>query len=162
MIAALFRKPLIIHEQNAIAGLTNRLLAPFAKRILTGFPSTFVRKNVEVLGNPVRSEISNIKRQYEIAAPDSRPLRILVVGGSLGAQALNETVPRAMVQVLQNVASEMHPEIWHQTGEHKHQFAQEQYASNHLKARVDVFIENMQDAYGWADLVICRFKFSLT
>ena len=156
LIAALFRKPLIIHEQNAIAGLTNRLLAPFAKRILTGFPSTFVRKNVEVLGNPVRSEISNIKRQHEIAAPDSRPLRILVVGGSLGAQALNETVPLAMVQVLQNVASEMHPEIWHQTGEHKHQFAQEQYASNHLKARVDVFIENMQDAYGWADLVICR------
>ena len=119
LIAALFRKPLIIHEQNAIAGLTNRLLAPFAKRILTGFPSTFVRKNVEVLGNPVRSEISNIKRQHEIAAPDSRPLRILVVGGSLGAQALNETVPTAMVQVLQNVASEMYPEIWHQTGEHK-------------------------------------------
>ena len=156
LIAALLRKPLIIHEQNAIAGLTNRLLAPFAKRILTGFPSTFVRNNVEVLGNPVRTEISNIKRQHEIAEPDNRALRILVVGGSLGAKALNETVPLAMAQILKSGSSDLYPEIWHQSGEHKYQFTQEQYASNHIEARVDAFIENMQDAYAWADLVVCR------
>jgi len=120
LIAALMRKPLIIHEQNAIAGLTNRLLAPFAKRILTGFPSTFVRKNVEVLGNPVRAEISNIQRQHEVAEPNTRPLRILVIG------------------------------------ENKHQFTQQQYAAQGVNGRVDAFIKDMQEAYAWADLAICR------
>ena len=156
LIAAMFRRPLIIHEQNAIAGLTNRLLAPFAKRILTGFPSTFVRKNVEVLGNPVRAEISNIQREHEIAEPDSRPLRILVFGGSLGAQALNETVPLALAQVMAKLPADMHPEVWHQTGEHKYNYTLEQYATQGVKGRVDTFIEDMQDAYAWADLVICR------
>ena len=156
LIAALLRRPLIIHEQNAIAGLTNRILAPFAKRILTGFPSTFVRNNVEVLGNPVRAEISGIQRQHEIADPNDRPLRILVFGGSLGAQALNETVPEALAQIMKNLSAELYPEVWHQTGENKFRFTQEQYASNGIQARVDAFIDNMQEAYAWADLVICR------
>jgi len=156
LIAALFRRPLIIHEQNAIAGLTNRLLAPFAKRILTGFPSTFVRKNVEVLGNPVRAEISNLQREYKIAEPESRPLRILIFGGSLGAQALNETVPLALAQVMESLSAEMHPQVWHQTGEHKYDYTLEQYTTQAVKGRVDAFIEDMQDAYAWADLVICR------
>lgn len=156
IISALFRRPLIIHEQNAIAGLTNRLLAPFAKRILTGFPSTFVRKNVEVLGNPVRAEISNLQRQHAIAEPASRPLRILIFGGSLGAQALNEIVPAALAQVMDKLADDKQPEVWHQTGEHKHQFTVENYASNKVNSRVDAFIEDMQEAYAWADLVICR------
>ncbi|QMU62801.1 MAG: undecaprenyldiphospho-muramoylpentapeptide beta-N-acetylglucosaminyltransferase [Gammaproteobacteria bacterium] len=156
LIAALMRKPLIIHEQNAIAGLTNRLLAPFAKRILTGFPSTFVRKNVEVLGNPVRAEISQLQRQYQIAEPADRPLRVLVFGGSLGAQALNETVPIAMAKVMAEFSAELHPEIWHQTGEHKYKTTLEHYESQGVKCRVDAFIENMQEAYAWADLVICR------
>ena len=156
LIAALLRKPLIIHEQNAIAGLTNRILAPFAKRILTGFPSTFVRNNVEVLGNPVRAEISAIQRQYDIADPNDRPLRVLIFGGSLGAQVLNETVPVALGQIVKVLPAELHPEVWHQTGENKHVFTQEQYVSNDIKARVDVFIDNMQEAYAWADLVICR------
>ena len=156
LIAALLRKPLIIHEQNAIAGLTNRILAPFAKRILTGFPSTFVRNNVEVLGNPVRAEISAIQRQHDIADPIDRPLRILIFGGSLGAQTLNETVPAALAQMVKVHPAELHPEVWHQTGENKYRFTQEQYASNKIQARVDAFIDNMQEAYAWADLVICR------
>ena len=156
LIATLFRKPLIIHEQNAIAGLTNRLLAPFAKRILTGFPSTFVRNNVEVIGNPVRTEISQIRRQQDIAEPKYRPLRVLIFGGSLGAHALNETVPPAIAKVMAAFPVEEHPEIWHQAGENKHQFTQQQYQSNNVQARVEPFIENMQDAYAWADLVICR------
>lgn len=156
LIAALLRKPLIIHEQNAIAGLTNRLLAPFAKRILTGFPSTFVRKNVEVLGNPVRAEISNLQRQYEIAEPNDRSLRVLIIGGSLGAHALNEMVPAAMARLMETLSADTRPEIWHQSGEKKHQFTLQQYESHDVSARVDAFIENMQEAYAWADLVICR------
>lgn len=156
LIAALLRKPLIIHEQNAIAGLTNRLLAPFAKRILTGFPSTFVRNNVEVLGNPVRAEITNLQRQYEIAEPKDRALRILIVGGSLGAHVLNETVPAAIAQIASSVSAEMQPEVWHQSGENKHQFTRQQYELHGVNARADAFIEDMQEAYAWADLVICR------
>ncbi len=156
LIAALLRKPLIIHEQNAIAGLTNRILAPFAKRILTGFPSTFVRNNVEVLGNPVRSEISQIQRMQNIADPNERPLNILIFGGSLGAQALNETVPIAMAEMLQELPDGQKPYIWHQTGENKKDATRALYASNDVEARIDAFIENMQDAYSWADLVVCR------
>ena len=156
LIAALMRKPLIIHEQNAIAGLTNRLLAPFAKRILTGFPSTFVHKNAEVLGNPVRAEISQIQRQYKIADPNDRPIRVLVFGGSLGAQVLNETVPAAIAKILAALPAELHPKIWHQTGKHKNKFTLEKYKSQAVSSRVDTFIDDMQEAYAWADLVICR------
>ncbi|MEJ2115263.1 MAG: undecaprenyldiphospho-muramoylpentapeptide beta-N-acetylglucosaminyltransferase [Gammaproteobacteria bacterium] len=156
LIAVMLRKPLIIHEQNAIAGLTNKLLAPFAKRILTGFPSTFVRKNVEVLGNPVRAEISQIQRKHIIAEPNNRPLRVLIFGGSLGAQVLNETVPAALVKVMAKLPIEMHPEIWHQTGEQKQSFTQEQYKLHGINGRVDAFINDMQEAYAWADLVNCR------
>lgn len=156
LIAALLRKPLIIHEQNAIAGLTNRLLAPFAKRILTGFPSTFVRKNVEVLGNPVRAEISQIQRQHKIADPNDRPLRVLVFGGSLGAQSLNETVPAAMAKIMAEFPTNMQPEIWHQTGEHKHKSTLGYYEAHGVSGRIDTFIDDMQEAYAWADLVICR------
>jgi len=153
VVAALLRKPLIIHEQNAIAGLTNRLLAPFAKRILTG---TFVRKNVEVLGNPVRAEISNLKREFAVAEPDSRPLRILIIGGSLGAHALNEIVPRALAQVVESLTPQRCPEVWHQSGENKLSYTVNQYNTQGVNARVDAFIDDMQQAYAWADLVICR------
>ncbi len=156
LIAALLRRPLIIHEQNAIAGLTNRLLAPFAKRILTGFPSTFMRKNVEVLGNPVRSEISQMQRQYEIADPSDRPLRILVVGGSLGAHALNKTVPAAIAKVITSLSKELPPEVWHQAGKNKHEFTVQNYESQNVTGRVDAFIDDMQAAYAWSDVVICR------
>ncbi len=156
LVAAMLRKPLIIHEQNAIAGLTNRLLAPFAKRILTGFPNTFVRKNVEVLGNPVRAEISQLQRKHIIAEPNNRSIRVLIFGGSLGAQSLNETVPAALAKVMAKLPVEMHPEIWHQAGEKKQSFTQEQYKLHGINGRVDAFINDMQEAYGWADLVICR------
>jgi len=156
LIAAFMRRPLIIHEQNAIAGLTNRILAPFAKRILTGFPSTFVRKNVEVLGNPVRAEISHLQRLQNVADPETRPLNVLVFGGSLGAQALNETVPAALSEVMKTIPADFRPEIWHQTGENKHSYTKQQYAHFGVEARVDAFIDDMQNAYAWADLVIWR------
>ena len=152
LVAALFRRPLIIHEQNAISGLTNRILAPFARRVLTGFPSTFVRKNVEVVGNPVRMEISQGRREYIVAEPAGRPLRVLVVGGSLGAYIFNKTVPAALAQM----TVEERPEVWHQTGENKLEFTQQEYKVHDVEARVNAFIEAMHDAYAWADLVICR------
>ncbi len=152
LIAALLRRPLVIHEQNAIAGLTNRMLAPFAKHILTGFPSTFVRKNVEVVGNPVRADISQIDREYDIAEPAGRVIRILVVGGSLGAQALNTIVPSAIARIPES----LRPEVWHQTGANKLQFTQQKYKELGIEVRVDEFIEAMHEAYAWADIVICR------
>ncbi len=156
LMAAILRRPLIIHEQNAIAGLTNRLLAPFAKRILTGFPSTFARNNAEALGNPVRAEISQIQRQHDIAEPVNRPIRVLVFGGSLGAHALNKTVPNAIAEVIADLPTEIHPEVWHQTGKDKHEFTVDKYKSQNVVGRIDVFIDDMQEAYAWADLVICR------
>ncbi len=152
LMTVLLRRPLIIHEQNAIAGLTNRILAPFAKHILTGFPSTFVRKNVNVVGNPVRTEISKIQREFAIAEPDDKPVCILIVGGSLGAQALNNIVPAAIARLPQNIR----PEVWHQTGVSKLQFTQQKYRDLDVVARVDEFIEAMHEAYAWADIVICR------
>ena len=152
LAAALLRRPLVIHEQNAISGLTNRLLAPFATRILTGFPSAFVRQNVEVVGNPVRMEISPDKREHAVAEPDDRQLHVLVVGGSLGAHALNKTVPAALARL----ATGKRPEVWHQTGENKLEFTQQEYDTYRVEARVDAFIEDMHNAYAWADLVICR------
>ncbi len=152
LAAALFRRPLVIHEQNAISGLTNRLLAPLATRILTGFPNTFVRQNVEVVGNPVRTEILPDKREYAVGEPHARPLRVLVVGGSLGAHTLNKTVPGALARL----APGKRPEVWHQTGENKLEYTQREYDTHGVEARVDAFIEDMHTAYAWADLVICR------
>lgn len=152
LMAALLRRPLIIHEQNAIAGLTNRLLAPFAKHILTGFPNVFLHKQAELVGNPVRTEISQLKREYMIAEPVDRSLRVLVVGGSLGAQVLNKTVPAALAQI----PAIQRPEIWHQAGGNKLEYTQAKYNSHCVNARVDEFITVMQEAYAWADLVICR------
>lgn len=152
LVAALFRRPLIIHEQNAIAGLTNRILAPFARCVLVGFPNTIVHKNIEVVGNPVRMEISQGKRELPVAEPADRPLRILVAGGSQGAHVLNQTVPLALA----TLAFEERPEIWHQSGQYKLDFTVQQYEACNVEARVDAFIDSMHEAYAWADLVISR------
>lgn len=152
LVAALFRRPLVIHEQNAIPGLTNRLLAPFATHILTAFPGAFVRENVEVVGNPVRREISQDRREHEVGEPQDRRLRVLVVGGSLGAHTLNRTVPGALALL----GAEKRPQVWHQTGDNKLEFTRQAYDAHRIEARVDAFIENMHDAYAWADLVVCR------
>lgn len=152
LIAVLFRKPLIVHEQNAIAGLTNRLLAPFAARVLSGFPATFTYRNATVVGNPVSMEVSQIQREYAVAEPISRPLRVLVVGGSQGAQIFNKVVPAALAQI----PMAERPEVWHQTGAGGLCYTQDKYESHNIKARTDAFINAMHDAYGWADLVISR------
>jgi UDP-N-acetylglucosamine--N-acetylmuramyl-(pentapeptide) pyrophosphoryl-undecaprenol N-acetylglucosamine transferase len=140
--------PLILHEQNAIAGLTNRLLAPLARYVFCGFEQTSLRgENVEVIGNPVRAEI-------EAVTPLSAPLprHILVIGGSRGARALNETVPQALA----NIATEQRPSVVHQTGQADVAATQARYQALGVAAEVVPFIDNMAQAYQQAGLVIAR------
>lgn len=153
--AWMLRKPLLIHEQNAVAGTTNRMLAPLAKKILAGFPAAF-RDGIEfeVPGNPVRQDLVQAGKAAQYAFDGTRPLRVLVLGGSLGAQPINALVP-GVVRVL---AGEGHAlSVWHQTGEGHADGVREEYGELlGGDVRVAPFIEAMHEAYGWADLVLCR------
>ena len=150
MMAALTGVPLVLHEQNSVAGLANRVLAGVADRIVTGFPDVF-RKGAWV-GNPVRPEIAAIAPPAERMAGRSGQLRLLVVGGSLGAQALNETLPQGMALL---GATDL-PQIVHQAGEKHIEALRATYAAVGVQAHCVPFIEDMAGAYEWADLVICR------
>ncbi len=153
LAAWLLRRPLVIHEQNAIAGLTNRLLSRLARRVLEAFPGSFpVGIKTEQTGNPVRPEIAALPGPAERIARHEGPTRLLVIGGSLGAQALNETLPKAVALL----AVGERPLIWHQAGQNKAQATREAYAAAEIAGRVEPFIADMAEAYGWADLVICR------
>jgi len=151
VMAWALRRPLVIHEQNSIAGLTNRLLAPFAKRVLAAFPSAFGDK-AQLVGNPVRADIAAVAEPTARFAGRSGPLRLLVVGGSLGAQALNETVPQALALLPQ--ASR--PEVVHQAGEKHIAELEKNYRKAGVRAETRAFIGDMAAMYAWADLVICR------
>ena len=150
MMAALTGVPLVVHEQNSVAGLANKVLAGVADRIVTGFPDVFAKG--AWLGNPVRPEIAAIQPPAERMAGRSDALRVLVIGGSLGAQALNETVPQGMSRLPADVL----PQIVHQAGEKHIEALQAAYASVGVQAHCVPFIEDMAGAYEWADLVICR------
>jgi len=150
MMAAFTRTPLVLHEQNSVAGLANRVLAWFARRLVTGFPDVW-RKGAW-LGNPVRDDIAALPPPAERFAGRKGPLRLLVIGGSLGARALNEVVPEAMSRLS---AAEL-PEIVHQAGEKQIDELKANYAAVGVEAHCAPFIEDMAGAYGWADLVICR------
>jgi UDP-N-acetylglucosamine--N-acetylmuramyl-(pentapeptide) pyrophosphoryl-undecaprenol N-acetylglucosamine transferase len=153
LAAWLLRKPLLIHEQNAIAGFTNRCLSHLARRVLEAFPGSF-RAGVEAqaVGNPVRREIIQLPAPSERFAGRQGPVRVLVVGGSQGAAKLNAIVPFALARARDSVAFE----VLHQSGERWIDEARERYAQAGVSARVQAFIEDMAQAYGWADLVICR------
>ena len=150
MMAALTGVPLVLHEQNSVAGLANRVLAGVADRIVTGFPE--VLKKGEWVGNPVRPEIAKIAPPAERFAERSGALRILVIGGSLGAQALNEMVPKGMALL----GEAEQPQIVHQAGEKHIEALKTNYAAVGVQAHCVSFIEDMAGAYEWADLVICR------
>ncbi|MBO1519296.1 undecaprenyldiphospho-muramoylpentapeptide beta-N-acetylglucosaminyltransferase [Oceanisphaera sp. DM8] len=142
--------PLVLHEQNAAAGVTNKLLARFAKRILMAFPGAFAdAKNTQVVGNPVRTDVLTLPLPKERISAAGEPLRVLVVGGSLGAKILNETVPEALA-LASNIA------VRHQTGRGNSQAVQAAYGALNIKADVSDFIDDMAGAYGQADLVVCR------
>lgn len=150
MMAVLKGKPLLIHEQNSVAGLANRVLARVADRVLTGFPEVIDKG--EWVGNPVRDEICQLPSPAQRYGARQGPLRILVVGGSLGAQALNETVPRALALI----PADQRPEVIHQSGARHLPLLQGYYATAGVEAQCVAFIEDMAGAYAWADLVICR------
>jgi len=151
--AWLTRRPLLIHEQNAVAGTTNRLLARFARRIFEAFPGSFSPAvDATCIGNPVRRSIIEVPppRERNTAAADRR-LRLLVLGGSQGARTLNRVVPAALARL----PARQRPEIWHQTGSDI-EVTRAAYQREHLEPKLDVFIERMADAYSWADLVVAR------
>ncbi len=154
LVAALMGIPVVIHEQNAVAGLTNKLLSNVCRRILEGFPHTFpVSAKVMATGNPVRLDIANLPEPAERAASRAHePVHVLVVGGSLGAQALNQIVPQALALMPEG----QRPIVRHQAGAKNIDDAREQYRKAQVMADVTPFIEDMAAAYAWADLVICR------
>ena len=145
--------PLIIHEQNAKAESTNKILALFAKRILEGFPQAFKPSaRVMTVGNPVRPEIANLPPPNRRLDISRTPLRLLVLGGSLGAQALNDIVPR----MLSKLTEAERPQVLHQTGDKHFAAAKMAYESMQVHADLKPFIKDMANAYGWADVVLCR------
>ncbi|MEN8174670.1 MAG: undecaprenyldiphospho-muramoylpentapeptide beta-N-acetylglucosaminyltransferase [Pseudomonadota bacterium] len=145
--------PLVVHEQNAIPGLTNRLLVRMATRVLAAFPQAFEnRPGVEVTGNPVRREIRALETPGERFTPRDGPLRLLVMGGSLGAQVLNEQIPLAIA----GMPGGQRPLVRHQAGRGKADRAQAAYREAGVTAAVSEFIEDVADALSWADLVVCR------
>lgn len=149
LMARLLGIPLVLHEQNRIPGTTNRWLARRAQAVLEAFPDSFAPKlGALCTGNPVRQEIVFLKR--EIGAGWDEPLKILVLGGSQGARALNEIVPEALARV------EMPIRVFHQTGEAMRAKTAVRYAQLRLSARIEAFVEDMAEAYAWADLVVCR------
>ena len=145
--------PLVIHEQNRVPGMTNQWLARIATRVFEAFPGSFpLRRMAVATGNPVRRPIAELPPPRERFAGRSGPSRLLVVGGSLGAKALNETVPAALALI----PEEERPQVRHQAGQQTLEIARQAYAAAGVQADVTPFIHNMAEAYGWADLVVCR------
>ena len=151
--AWLTRRPLLIHEQNAAAGLTNRLLARLARVVLQAFPGSFnSRVNVETVGNPVRDQITAIPAPSQRYRHRHGPLRLLVLGGSQGSLALNRVVPAALAEL----DAESRPVVRHQCGERTLDVAKHAYAEHGVDVQLLPFIEDMAEVYAWADLVVCR------
>lgn len=151
-MAFLLRVPLVIHEQNAIPGMTNKILSGMAKYLLQAFEGTFSdgKKPISV-GNPVRKNIINIKDPLSRLADKGDDLNVLVVGGSLGAVAINNIVIEAMAAKPANV------QVWHQTGKRNFETVKQGYADAQVtNVKVSAFINDMAEAYAWADVVICR------
>ena len=148
MMASLLNRPLALHEQNAIAGLANRVLATVSDKVMVAFPEAL--KSAEWTGNPVRTEIAALAAPEQRFAGRRGALRLLVVGGSLGAQALNQAVPKALA-LLEEKAS-----VVHQAGEKHLQALRKNYREAGVKGELVAFIDDMARCYAEADLVICR------
>lgn len=148
--ARLARVPLIIHEQNAAAGMTNKLLGRIAHRILLGFKEAAAQfgdaeKKCVVVGNPIRNEIRTLNAKASVHSP----LRVLVIGGSLGSLPLNNQVPLALLPYDQ-------VDVWHQSGKGHKAALTEAYSQARCTWKVTEFIDDMAHAYDWADVIICR------
>ena len=153
LAAWLTRRPLILHEQNSVAGTTNRWLAPLAARVFEAFPGSFPKRaRAQLVGNPVRRSLTLAEppRRRFLARHASRR-RVLVIGGSQGARILNETVPKALAEL----PADARPEVWHQAGRGLTE-ARAAYDAAGVEGRVVEFIDDMAAAYQWADLVVAR------
>lgn len=154
LAAWILRKPLIIHEQNAVAGMTNKSLSKLATKVLEAFENAFPSSvTTETIGNPIRGNILGMESPQQRLVGREGKIRLLVVGGSLGAKAINDLVP----EVLAEIPSELRPEVWHQAGKRNIEETLQHYEMFGVEnCKVVPFIEAMDEAYGWADLVICR------
>lgn len=141
--------PVVLHEQNAAAGLTNRLLARFAKKILMGFAGSFSGEKALLVGNPVRQELLNLKEKS--LSVDEPMLKVLIIGGSLGAKVLNEVVPEALLNFDKEQLT-----VLHQAGKDASEAVLARYAETKIDYQVKDFITDMAEAYQWADVIICR------
>ncbi|MBU0689456.1 MAG: undecaprenyldiphospho-muramoylpentapeptide beta-N-acetylglucosaminyltransferase [Gammaproteobacteria bacterium] len=150
LMAAFLRRPLVIHEQNSIAGMSNKVLAKLASRVMSGFPD--VLKGTQWSGNPVRADIAALPAPLARFAGRSGKLNVLVVGGSLGAQALNEALPKALAMMDEAIR----PQVTHQTGKKHFETVQQLYAQAGVQADVRAFLDDMANRYAQADVVICR------
>ena len=153
MMAALLGRPLVIHEQNSIAGLANRVLAKVADRVVCGFPDALPKS--EWVGNPVRQEIAKLSDpavRFAGRDGEAAPLRLLVLGGSLGAAAINDMVPKGLALI----PEDERPVVVHQAGEKHIATVEANYAAAGVRANCVAFIQDMAGAYEWADLVLCR------
>jgi len=156
LAAWLTGRPLLIHEQNATAGTTNRFLARLTRHVFEAFPGSFpARSSAKLIGNPVRASILSLPapaQRFAARATQGRSYRVLVIGGSQGARRLNEMVPAAVVQL----PRALDLTIWHQAGSAGIEATRERYARASCALRLEAFIEDMAEAYAWADLVVCR------
>ncbi len=150
LMAAILRRPLVIHEQNSIAGMSNKVLAKLSTRVLSGFPD--VLKGTQWCGNPVRADIAAVAEPQARFANRSGKLNVLVVGGSLGAQALNEALPKALALM----SEAERPNVLHQTGKKHFETVQKLYEQSGMQADVRAFLDDMANQYAHADVVICR------
>lgn len=150
LVSAIRRVPLVVHEQNAVAGTANRWLARLAGKVMTGFPGAL--PGAVMVGNPVRADIARLVPPADRYADREGPLRVLVIGGSLGALILNTIVPEALKQL----DPARRPEVRHQSGEQHLGVLQATYKKAGVQAECVAFIDDMAEAFAWADLVICR------
>lgn len=150
-------RPLVIQEQNSVPGMTNQWLARLADRVFEGFPGSFPAARAAIAsGNPVRAEIAALPAPAErwaarLATPGAR-VRLMVLGGSLGARALNQMVPQALARL----PEALRPEVRHQAGERTLEVARQAYREAGVQANIQPFVTDMAEAYAWADLIICR------
>ncbi len=153
LVTWLLRKPLLVHEQNAVVGMTNRILAPMAKRIFEAFPGSFPRRYHAVsVGNPVRADIYGLAQPADRFENRQGPLRLLVVGGSQGAGVFNRVIPELMASYVESVR----PILKHQTGQRHFEQTLARYSELEVNTDVVAFLDNIAEAYQWADLVLCR------
>lgn len=150
MMASLWGKSLMLHEQNSVAGMANKVLVPLADRVFTAFPSVF--KTGHWVGNPLRLAFTNQASPAERFAGRTGPLRVLVVGGSLGAKALNDIVPQALALMPEATR----PQVTHQSGAKQIEALRANYTAAGVQADLTPFIDDTADAFAQADLVICR------